>query len=111
MCSCGCNRTHGGLRNSLRTTLALLIAFAATPFPALAARRMTVEQLQQTLAAAQAAHRKDEELVGQLADVELTARVNSEQLQQWLASSPGPKSAAELRALADASVFLDPPPG
>ena len=72
---------------------------------------MTVEQLQQTLAAAQSSHRKDDDLVQQLADVELVSRVGSAALQQLLAASAGPKTTAELRALADASVFLDPPAG
>jgi VWFA-related protein len=96
-------------RNRRRAVLSLLIAFAAIPFPVWAAKRMTVEQLQQTLAAAQSSHRKDDDLVQQLADVELTSRVGSAALQQLLAASAGPKTTAELRALADASVFLDPP--
>ena len=99
----GCNRR--------RAVPALLIAFAAIPFPLWAAKRMTVEQLQQTLTAAQTAHRKDPDLAQQLAEVELTARISSEVLQRLLASTPGPKTTAELRALADASVFLDPPAG
>jgi VWFA-related protein len=105
MRSCGRNM----MRNRLRATLVIWMAFAAIPFPACAAKRMTVEQLQQTLAAAQSAHRKDGDVVQQLADVELTARVSPQVLQQLLAASVGPKTTEELRALADASVFLDPP--
>ena len=86
----------------------VLLAFAR---PAPAARRMSPQQLQQTLTSAQSAHRKDTDLVVQLADIELNARVSPEELEQLLAISPGPKTAAELQAIADASVFLDPPPG
>jgi VWFA-related protein len=102
-------RNHGQIQDW--PALALLLAFVAIPFPAWAAKRMTVEQLQQTLAAAQSSHRKDDDLVQQLADVELTSRVSPAALQQLLTASAGPKTTAELRALADASVFLDPPAG
>jgi VWFA-related protein len=91
-----------------------LVAFgavAAIAFPAFAARRTTVEQLQQTLAAATAAHRTDEAVAQQLADVELTARLSAPALQQMISANPGPKTQQMLRAIADASVFIDPPPG
>ena len=94
-----------------RAILTLPIAFTALIVPASAAKRITIEQLQQTLAAAQSAHRKDGDVAQQLADAELTERVGPQALQQMLAVSPGPRTAAELRALADASVFLDPPAG
>src|SRR5580658_8809401 len=99
----GCNRMQIGRRNGLHAALALLTTIAVMPSPALAAKRMTVEQLQQTLTAAQSAHRKDSDVVQQLADVELTARVSSQALQQLLDASPGPRTAAEVRALADTS--------
>ena len=109
------NRARKEMRNHGRIqdwpALAILLALAAIPFPACAAKRMTVEQLQQTLAAAQSSHRKDDDLVQQLAEVELTSRVTPAALQQLLTASAGPKTTAELRALADASVFLDPPAG
>jgi len=111
MLNCACNRLRYQGRIQLGAALAFLLASAAIPFPAWAAKRMTVEQLQQTLAAAQSSHRKDDDLVQQLADVELVSRVGSAALQQLLAASAGPKTTAELRALADASVFLDPPAG
>jgi VWFA-related protein len=100
-------RDHGRIQHW--AAQALLLAFAVIPSPAWAAKRMTVEQLEQTLAAAQSSHRKDDDLVQQLADVELASRVSSAALQQLLSASAGPKTTAELRALADASVFLLPP--
>lgn len=105
----GCNRMQIGRQSGVHAALALLTAFALMPSPAFAAKRMTVEQLQQMLTAAQSARRKDTDVVQQLADIELTARVSSEALQQLLEASPGPRTTAEVRALADSSVFLDPP--
>jgi len=77
--------------------------------PGMAAKQMTVEELRQTLAVAQQAHRADEAVLRQLADVDLTARVSDTDLKQMIAASPGPRTTMTLRALADASVFLDPP--
>ena len=99
---------HSGWHRAILTLSIALTAFAC---PAYAAKRMTVEQLKQTLAAEQSAHRKDGDVAQQLADAELTERVGPQALQQMLAVSPGPRTAVELRALADASVFLDPPAG
>src|SRR5271168_3226522 len=98
------------MANRLPSKLTLLGMMAIMSIPALAAKRMTVEQLQQTIAAAQAAHRKDNDLVQQLAEVELTSRLSSATLSQLSAASPGPRTTQALRALADASVFLDPLP-
>ncbi len=95
----------------MRKTLALLAFVIAMSVPSLAVKRITVEQLQQTVAAAQASHRKDDEMVQQLAEVELTSRLSSSALQQIIASSPGPGTTLALRAIADTSAFLPPPPG
>jgi VWFA-related protein len=95
----------------MRKTLALLAVVIAMSVPSLAVKRMTVEQLKQTVAAAQASHRKDDEMVQQLAEVELTARLSSTALQQMIAASPGPGTTQLLRAIADTSAFLPPPPG
>ncbi len=89
--------------------LAVLCALVAITVPALASRRMTQEQLQQVLAAGASAHRTDDVIAQQLTDVELTARVIPATLQQMISASPGPKTQQMLRAIADASVFLDPP--
>jgi VWFA-related protein len=97
--------------NGLRNRSALLLVLALVPYSALAVKRLTVEQLQQTLAAAQAAHKKDNDLVQQLAEVEAAQRISPEQLKQLIAESPGPRTTQSLRALADASAFLDPAPG
>ena len=98
-------------RQPLSFALIFLTVLGTGSIPATAAKRMNADQLQQILTASQSAHRKDTEVVVQLADVELAARVSPEKLKQLLATSPGPKTTAELRAIADASVFLDPPAG
>ena len=89
--------------------LALCVAIAITANSALAAKRMTADQLEQLLAAAATAHKTDDAIAQQISDLELTARLTSPMLQQMISESPGPKTQQILRAIADASVFLDPP--
>ena len=97
------------MRSKFIIASAIFIVLSVIPLPARAVKRITVEQLRQALAAAQSAHKKDREIVEQLADIELTDRLSSAGLEDMLKSGAGPKTATELRALADASVFLDPP--
>jgi hypothetical protein len=93
----------------LHAGLTLFLVLSVFNSPALAAKRMTIDQLRQTLASAQSAHKRDAELAGQLADVELTERLSYATLADLLRSNSGPRTTASLRALAGASVFLDPP--
>jgi VWFA-related protein len=95
--------------NRLSTRLMLLLVLACQPISALAAKRMSADQLQQLLASGAAAHRTDDAIAQQLTNVELTARLSSSAFQQMVSASPGPKTQQMLRAIADASVFLDPP--
>ena len=76
--------------------------------PNLAARRVTVAQLEQVLAAARG--QSDAELARQLSDLVLTERLSYKKLSSWTASLRGKKSRQELVALADVSSFLEPPP-
>ena len=87
--------------------LALLLILVGMALPAFAARRVTVEQLQQVLASAPG--KPDEEIARQLADLQLTERASSARLSQWKAELPGPKAWLALVALADQSAFLRPP--
>jgi VWFA-related protein len=73
-----------------------------------ASRRITVEQLEQTLAAARGD--SDAKVSRQLSALELTERISSTSLLSWTARLPGARARAALVALADASAFLDPPP-
>jgi VWFA-related protein len=89
--------------------LAVFCALTVAAVPVLAAKRITVDQLQQLLTSAQQAHRTDDAVVKQLADTELESRVGPADLVKLIATAPGPKSAQLVRALGDASVFLPPP--
>jgi len=89
--------------------LAWFLSFAAFSLPALAAKRITVEQLQQTLASARATHRSDNIVAKQLAGMELGARLSPVVLSRLLDSSPGTETSMALRIMADSSVFLEPP--
>jgi VWFA-related protein len=93
---------------SMRNKLFLLVLLAAA-IPAIAAKRITVDELKQTISLAQAVHRPDDMAVQQLAEVKLTARLTGAQLAQMVAACPGPKTVQALHAIADQSAFLDPP--
>jgi VWFA-related protein len=91
--------------------LALLLFLAGIALPAFAATNITVEQLQQVLAAA---HGKpnakvDAKLARQLSGLELTERLSAATLSRWVADLPGPESRRSLVLLADAAAFLNPP--
>jgi VWFA-related protein len=75
--------------------------------PAWAAKRVTVDQLEQILTDSR--YKPDAEVARHLTDLELTERLNSTRLAHWKATLPGSQAQAELIILADASQFLDPP--
>jgi len=86
---------------------ALLLLLAALALPAPAASRVTVEQLQQAVAAA---HGKPDKAVAQsLGNLELTERLSTARLERLKADLPGDQARLALLALADASAFLDLP--
>ncbi len=91
----------------------ILLAFAAVLVPPADAAQhstsVTVEELQQVLAASEAAHRADADVAQQLYGMELTERLNTAKLMRLKAGLPGEKSQQALVALADPSLFLDPP--
>ena len=72
-----------------------------------AAKRVTVDQLEQILTDSR--YKPDAEVARHLSDLELTERLNSTRLAHWKATLPGNQAQAELMILADASEFLDPP--
>ncbi len=72
-----------------------------------ALRRVTVTELQQHLSAARAL--SDGELAQQLSGMELTQRLSDEKLASWVAELRGKQARQALTALADQSVFLQPP--
>src|ERR1035437_4579413 len=86
--------------------LALLVVLA---IPAGASVQVTVEQLEQALAAANAAHRTDADVAQQLSGMELIERLSMAVQVRLGAALPGEKARQALVALADSSQFLDPP--
>ncbi len=93
------------MRKPILLALAVLLVV-----PAGAARRVTVAQLAETLAAATAQHRSDEEIARQVGSVELSERLTASTLDQFAARLPlQPRTALALQLLADQSSFLDPP--
>jgi VWFA-related protein len=77
--------------------------------PALAVKRVTVEQLQRILAGMHG--KRDDEAARQLSNLELTERLSSDKLALWQAEMPGPEARLRLTNLARESVFLDLPLG
>ena len=96
------------MRNKL-FLLSVLGAVLAAAMPAMAAKRITLDELKQIISLAQTMHRPDEMVAPQLAEVKLTARLTGAQLAQMVAACPGPRTVQALHAIADQSAFLDPP--
>ncbi|MGA2351687.1 MAG: hypothetical protein ABSF70_14735 [Terracidiphilus sp.] len=83
---------------------------AALALPCMATQRVTVEQLQQTLAAQRAADKSDGYTAEQLGKLELTEQLTEHTYARITAElKPGPKTLLALKLLADLSVFLEPP--
>ena len=90
--------------------LVLLGLMLATTLPAMAARRVTVEELKQFVVAQQAASKSDSDIAREVSTLELTEELTDPTLNRIATElKPGPKTAAALNLLADTSVFLDPP--
>ena len=90
--------------------LILLGLLAAMVLPAGAARRITVAQLEQTLAASNAEHRSDFEAARSLSELQLTERLTGATLNRLAGQlTLGPKTTLALQMLADQSALLDPP--
>jgi VWFA-related protein len=92
--------------------LILLVLVAVLALPAYAARRVTVDQLEQALSAAIAEHAADADMVRQLGALELSERLTDAALNRFAARfTLSPRVALALQLLADQSAFLDPPAG
>ena len=87
--------------------LAFLLLLAGLGLNALAATRVTVEQVEQLLSASH--DLPDAKLAEKLSDLELTDRASSVRLSNWQSEFPGKHTREALMALADASAFLDLP--
>ena len=90
--------------------IGIVIALAAVlAMPCYGAKRITVKELEQTLASSEAAHQADATVTRQLSAMELTERLSSARLERLKAGLPGVKAQTALLALADSSALLDPP--
>jgi len=90
--------------------LILLGLIAAMAVRAGAAKRVTVAQLEQTLAAAIFEHRADTDVARQVGGLELTERLTEVTIGRFAARLPlQPKTALAMQLLADQAAFLDPP--
>ncbi|MGO8708155.1 MAG: hypothetical protein ACLQMG_10855 [Terracidiphilus sp.] len=87
---------------------AAVLLLAGMAAPAMAAKSLSVEQLEQLLAANQ--NKADGHVAQVLADVELIERLSPERLARWEKSFPGDKTREVLIRLADKAAFLNPPP-
>ena len=88
-----------------KLALVWLLVYIATP--ALAAKRVTVAQLERQVASDHG--KSDAKIAQRLYDLELTERLTPPRLAAMEAALPGPRSRRSLVALADQAVFLDPP--
>lgn len=89
----------------------LLGLLTSIAFPAWAAKRITVAQLEQELATISAAHKPDAEMARQIASMKLSQRLTEATLGRLNAHlDTGSQAALALQLLADQSAFLDPPP-
>ncbi|HET7103006.1 MAG TPA: VWA domain-containing protein [Terracidiphilus sp.] len=83
---------------------------AALGIPAAAARRVSVAQLEEALAADNAAHRSEPLVLHQISEFELTERLTLATLDSMARKfTLTPRTALALQLLADQSAFLDPP--
>ena len=89
----------------LKFLLALLLA--GTALSAFAAKRVTVEELEQVLAASHG--KQDAKLARQLSELELTERLSGARFSRLEVTLPGTESRRSLVVLADVSAFLDLP--
>jgi hypothetical protein len=89
--------------------LLILAILAVLALPAIAEKRLTVAQLEQTLNADTASHKSDADIVRQIAGTDLTERLTEITLDRIGGHFIGTAVAPALQLLADRSAFLDPP--
>lgn len=90
----------------MRFWIVLLLLWGAA-WPALAARNLSIEQMEQLLKTLR--EKPDAKAAAELGQVQLTERVSPARLERWQADFPGPKMRETLVQMADMSAFLAPP--
>jgi hypothetical protein len=86
---------------------AVLLLLAGWAWPAMAAKSVSVGQLEQLLDTLRG--KSDGKVAQELSDLELTERVSLTRLAHWEAEFPGSRSHEALTKLADLAAFLNPP--
>jgi len=92
-----------------KSILLVLVAVLVVPAAAQPSTSISVEQLGQALAASEDAHQADADVARQLSGMVLTERLSTARLARLKAGLRDEMSQQALVALADSSVFLDPP--
>ena len=87
--------------------VAVLLLLAGSNLSCVAAKPVTVEQLEQILAATPGA--SDVQMAAQLSDLVLIERLSAARLSRYETDFPGPRTRQALTVLADMSAFLNPP--
>lgn len=85
----------------------ILCLFSQFAIPALAVKRVTVDELSKLIAIDR--ETRDAKIAQRLQNLELTERLNTTKLTAMEAALPGPESRRALVALADQATFLAPP--
>ena len=86
---------------------AILMLLWGIAFPAMAAKIMSIDQMEQLLVKLHG--KPDGKVAGELEGAQLTERVSPARLARWEANFPGKRTQEELMKLADTSAFLNPP--
>jgi hypothetical protein len=98
------------MRGVAMRKLILLGLLATAALPAIAARHLTVAQLEKALAASLAKHRGDSDLVREFGDFVLSERLTDASRNRICEGLHlGPKATLALQLLGDQSAMLDPP--
>ncbi|HEY1804804.1 MAG TPA: VWA domain-containing protein [Terracidiphilus sp.] len=87
--------------------LILLLLLSGFASPALAAKPMSIEQMEQLLVELRG--NPDGRVAAELENIQLTERVTRSRLMRWQAEFPGKREQLQLMKMADLSAFLDPP--
>ncbi len=97
------------MRRLIPACLIAIFSIMAIALPAAAARRVSVAQLEE-IVAAEGAHRADPDVARQIGELEMTQQLTERTLDRFAAIHKlGPRTALALQLLLDQSVFLDPP--
>jgi len=87
-----------------------VLLFLTAVSPAWAAKKITVQQLQELLTSLKAANKPDADVAGALKQVELTEQLTRATMNSLAGYAPGPGTTAQFYVLEARSAILPPPP-